>query len=207
MSKALILIDIQNDFCEGGALAVKEASQILPVAINAIKQFKKNRQQIIATLDWHPANHKSFASNNPDTEAGTLGELNGLPQVWWPDHCIQHTTGSELHQAIPQNAIDFLVYKGENPEVDSYSAFFDNGKRGATTLDTYLKSQNITHLVMMGLATDYCIKFSVLDALDLGYQVTVLTNGCRAVNLNSEDGYRSFAHIKERGANLITDLP
>ncbi len=205
MNCALVLIDIQNDFCEGGALAVTEASQILPVALNAIAQFRQQGKKIIATLDWHPANHKSFASNS-HTQIGTLGELNGLPQIWWPDHCIQNTYGAALHPDIANEHFDFLVYKGEHSEVDSYSAFFDNGRQQATALDAYLKENNITELVMMGLATDYCVKFSVLDALSLGYKVTVLTEGCRGVNLQSDDSLKAFEQMKENGAHLIEAL-
>ncbi len=207
MNTALILVDIQNDFCANGALAVTDANQILPVAIDTIATFKKNGHKVIATLDWHPANHKSFASNNANAQVGTLGQLNGLPQIWWPDHCVQHTAGAELHADLPVDSIDFLVYKGENPEVDSYSAFFDNDRQSATTLDAYLKAQNIKHLVMMGLATDYCVKFSVLDALDSGYQVSVLLNGCRAVNLQTEDGAQAFTDMQAHSAKLIDRLP
>ena len=206
MNTALILIDIQKDFCANGALAVKDANKILPVAVDAIASFKKNGHQVIATLDWHPASHKSFASNNSGAQAGTLGQLNGLPQIWWPDHCVQHSAGAKLHADLPADSIDFLVYKGENPEVDSYSAFFDNDKQSATTLDACLKAHSITQLVMLGLATDYCVKFSVLDALNLGYQVNVLRNGCRAVNLQAADGAQAFADMQAHGAKLISHL-
>ena len=205
MNCALVLIDIQNDFCEGGALAVTDANQILPVAQNMIKKFKQENKKVIATLDWHPANHKSFASNS-NTQTGTVGELNGLAQVWWPDHCVQNTQGSALHPVIANEDFDFLVYKGQDAEVDSYSAFFDNGKQHATTLGGYLKSNAITQLVMMGLATDYCVKFSVLDALALGYKVTVLMDGCRGVNLQADDSRLAFEQMRQCGASLVDSL-
>ncbi len=205
MSCALVLIDIQNDFCEGGSLAVTDASQILPVALNAIHKFQQEDKKIIATMDWHPAHHKSFASNS-HTQIGTVGELNGLPQVWWPDHCVQNTPGAALHSALTDTHFDFIVYKGEDPEVDSYSAFFDNGKQHATALNEYLKSQAISQLIVMGLATDYCVKFSVLDALALGYQVKVLTKGCLGVNLQPDDSKIAFEQMKDNGAILIDAL-
>ena len=205
MSCALVLIDIQNDFCEGGALAVADANQILPVIKNMIHKFRQENKKVIATLDWHPANHKSFASNS-HAQVGTVGELNGLTQVWWPDHCIQDTFGAALHPTIANEGFDFLVHKGQDPEVDSYSAFFDNGKQHATTLDNYLKANDITQLVMMGLATDYCVKFSVLDALSLGYQVTVSIDGCRGVNLQVDDSEKAFEQMSQSGAILVNSL-
>lgn len=202
MTKALILIDIQNDFCEGGALAVKDASQILPIANQLIAQFRAQKQKIIVSLDWHPKNHKSFASVS-HFEIGTLGELNGRPQVWWPDHCVQNTQGAALHPELDQSTIDFIVHKGENPEVDSYSIFFDNDQQQETDLNAYLKAHNINHLTMLGLATDYCVKFSVLDALKLGYSVDLFADGCRGVNLNENDSALAFSEMKKQGANIV----
>lgn len=202
MNKALLLIDLQNDFCPGGSLAVHEGDLTVAVANQAIGHFKSKNGKIIASKDWHPSNHKSFASQS-NTQIGELGELNGLPQIWWPDHCIAQSHGSEFHAALDDDLIDTVIYKGQNPEIDSYSAFFDNGKRQETGLNRWLKENNISHLTVMGLATDYCVKFTVLDALELGYAVDVLIDGCRGVNLNVDDSKNALQYMAEKGAKLI----
>ena len=125
MKRALLVVDIQNDFCEGGSLAVTGASEIIPVVNSLIQKFKASGDLVVATKDWHPKTHKSFASNSGGT-VGELGELEGLPQVWWPDHCVQNTSGSDFHPKLQKDYIDVVVYKGTNPDVDSYSTFFDN---------------------------------------------------------------------------------
>jgi len=201
MTSALLLIDLQNDFCPGGMLAVAEGDQTIAVANQAIDACIKAGWHIIASQDWHPANHRSFAINSGQ-QPWTLGELEGLPQVWWPAHCIQHQPGADFHPALNSSAITFVVHKGQNSDIDSYSAFFDNGKLAATGLDTWLRQQQITHLVVMGLATDYCVKFSVLDALSLGYQVTLIPEGCRAVNLTATDGEQAIADMQQAGAQI-----
>ncbi len=133
---------------------------------------------VIASQDWHPANHGSFASQH-QVAVYSQGMLDGLPQTFWPDHCVQNSEGAALHPLLKQKAINRIFHKGENPLVDSYSAFFDNGRRQKTTLDEWLREHNIGELIIMGLATDYCVKFTVLDALQLGYRVNVITDGCR----------------------------
>lgn len=200
--QALLLIDLQNDFCSGGALAVREGEQTIAVANRLAAEFQQRGETVIATLDWHPAGHGSFASN-AGTTPGTLGQLHGLPQVWWPDHCVQHSDGAQLHPALDRAAIDLLVHKGENAEIDSYSAFYDNGHRQQTVLDGWLKEHGVTALTIMGLATDYCVKFSVLDALALGYQVTVVAEGCRGVNLHPDDSRNALTDMVQAGASLM----
>ena len=133
--RALILIDIQNDFCPDGSLAVPQGDRIVPIANNLIPQF----QHVIASKDWHPANHQSFASQHPNRQIGDLIDLNGLPQILWPDHCIQNTQGSNFHPGLNTAAISHITCKGTAPTIDSYSAFFDNGKRKATDLHNYLQ--------------------------------------------------------------------
>nr|WP_314426411.1 bifunctional nicotinamidase/pyrazinamidase [uncultured Erwinia sp.] len=197
--QALLLIDLQNDFCPGGALAVAGGDETIAVANRLAAGFHQRGEPVIATLDWHPAGHGSFASVGGNTP-GTCGELDGLPQVWWPDHCIQHSRGAELHPGLVQSAITLRVFKGENPQVDSYSAFFDNGRRQATVLDGWLKQAGITSLTVMGLATDYCVKYSVLDALSLGFKVTVIAEGCRGVNLQPEDSAEALKAMQNAGA-------
>ncbi|MEH0875825.1 bifunctional nicotinamidase/pyrazinamidase [Pectobacterium cacticida] len=204
MKKALLLIDLQNDFCPGGSLAVKEGDRVIDIANRAIDACEAAGVTIIASQDWHPANHGSFAAN-AHASIGDTGELNGLPQVWWPVHCVQHTAGADLHPALHRSAIQWIVRKGTQPEVDSYSAFFDNGHRVKTDLDAWLRAHQITHLTIMGLATDYCVKFSVLDAIDLGYHTEVLVDGCRGVNLLPNDSDAALQEMAQRGA-ILTDI-
>ncbi|RLM26857.1 nicotinamidase [Brenneria alni] len=202
MNKALLLIDLQNDFCPGGALAVTGGDWVIDVANLAITACCAADMPVIASQDWHPANHGSFAVNANAT-VGETGELDGLPQVWWPVHCVQDQPGAQFHPALNQQAIEWVVRKGTQANIDSYSAFFDNGHRAKTELDDWLRARNITHLTVMGIATDYCVKFSVLDALALGYKTDVLVDGCRGVNLNPEDSQTALQQMQRQGANLI----
>lgn len=200
--KALLLIDLQNDFCKGGALEVKEGDNVISVANSLLKKFKNEDTLVVATKDWHPITHKSFASNS-NGKIGEVGMLNGLPQVWWPNHCVQNTFGSEFHPELDSKLIDKTIFKGTDEEIDSYSGFFDNGKLKKTELDTILKTNNIDTLYIMGLATDYCVKFSVLDALELGYKVYLIEDGCRGVNLTPTDSAASIKEMENRGAIII----
>ena len=199
--KALVLVDLQNDFCKGGALAVKDGDLVIPIANKLINEFENSGDFIIATKDWHPMKHKSFAINS-NGKVGEVGILNGMPQVWWPIHCVQNEKGSEFHpELLP---IKNIVYKGTDIEVDSYSGFFDNGKVNKTDLDKILKAHNIDKLYIMGLATDYCVKFTVLDALDLGYEVFLIEDGCRGVNISPDDSTNAIKEMKEKGAHIIS---
>lgn len=200
---ALLLIDLQNDFCSGGALAVPEADQTIDIANQLIMLFKSQGKKIIASQDWHPADHGSFASAQGSSpfESGTL---DGLEQTWWPDHCIRNSHGAEFNPQLNSAVIDHIVQKGSQREIDSYSAFFDNGHRHNTGLDAWLRQHDISSLVVMGLATDYCVKFSVLDALDLGYRVTLVTDGCRGVNLQPQDSAQAIQKMADSGATLMT---
>lgn len=197
--KALLLVDLQNDFCKNGALEVKDGDSVISVANSLIKKFKENNDLIVATKDWHPNSHKSFAINS-NGKVGELGTLNGLPQVWWPVHCVENTYGSEFHSKLDSNNIDKTIFKGNNPEIDSYSAFFDNGKLQKTDLDNFLKEKNIDTLYIMGLATDFCVKFTVLDALELGYKVHLVEDGCRGVNLTPSSSEAAIKEMKNKGA-------
>ncbi|QHM71195.1 bifunctional nicotinamidase/pyrazinamidase [Mixta intestinalis] len=199
MTQALILIDLQNDFCPGGALAVADGDATIAVANRLAATFRQRGEPVIATQDWHPADHGSFASVSGEA-VNTLGELNGLPQIWWPDHAIQQSWGAEFHPALQRDYIDVVFHKGEQRDIDSYSAFFDNGHRRQTGLDAWLRQRGINQLVMMGLATDYCVKFSVLDALRLGYGVEVVVAGCRGVNLQPQDSERALEEMAANGA-------
>lgn len=202
MKRALIIIDIQNDFCPGGPMAVKEGDMTVAVANRYAREFQARREDVLALQDWHPADHGSFASVSGEP-VYTLGELNGLAQIWWPDHGIQHSAGADFHPDLDRSLINAVFHKGQDVDVDSYSAFFDNGHRRKTELDSWLRERGITHLVMLGLATDYCVKYSVLDALELGYHVEVVREGCRGVNLNADDSDIAFAQMTAQGAVLI----
>lgn len=201
--RALLLVDLQNDFCAGGALAVPEGDSTLDVANTLIDWSKARGEAVLASQDWHPADHGSFASQH-GVEPFSQGLLDGLPQTFWPDHCVQNSTGAQLHPLLNQAAISALFHKGENPEIDSYSAFFDNGQRQKTALDAWLRTHAITELTVLGLATDYCVKFTVLDALKLGYQVNVITDGCRGVNIQAGDSPQAFMDMAGAGATLYT---
>lgn len=201
--RGLLIVDVQNDFCSGGSLEVKGADDIIPVINRLIDSFNEDGDFIVATKDWHPANHGSFAGNSGGN-IGEVGELNGLVQVWWPDHCVEDTKGSELHPDL--EVITNTVNKGCDPEIDSYSGFFDNGKLKKTALDGILKSNDIDELYIVGLATDYCVKFTVLDAIELGYKVNLILGGCRGVNLSPEDSSNAIEEMRSRGANIVSDI-
>ena len=198
--KGLLLVDIQKDFCKGGALEVTHSEEIIPVANYLIEIFDKNSLFVIATKDWHPKSHKSFAVNSGG-KLGQAGELNGLFQVWWPVHCVENTDGAQFHKDL--FPVKNIVYKGCNPEVDSYSGFFDNGRLQKTGLDDILKKNNIDTLYIMGLATDYCVKYTVLDALELGYKVYLIEDGVKGVNINPTDSQKAIDQMIEKCANII----
>ncbi|MEX6628189.1 bifunctional nicotinamidase/pyrazinamidase [Providencia rettgeri] len=203
MKAALLLVDLQNDFCTGGTLAVNESEHVIDVANKAMDICQQKQIDIIASQDWHPATHLSFAANS-NTQIGEVGELNGITQVWWPIHCVQGEHGAELHKNLNQSLISAIFTKGENPQVDSYSAFFDNDKISQTRLHAWLQEHHISHLIIMGIATDYCVKFTVLDALKLGYTVDVLVDGCRGVNLGANDSQEALVEMQNQGVRLIT---
>lgn len=203
MARALLLVDLQNDFCAGGALAVPEGDSTVDVANRLIDWCSLRGEKVVSSLDWHPANHGSFASQH-QVAPYTQGQLDGLAQTFWPDHCVQNSQGAALHPLLNQRGIDKTFYKGENPQVDSYSAFFDNGRRQATELNAWLVQQRITDLIIMGLATDYCVKFTVFDALELGYTVNVIIDGCRGVNIQPQDSTQAFMEMAAAGATLYT---
>ncbi|TBX28428.1 bifunctional nicotinamidase/pyrazinamidase [Nioella sediminis] len=176
---ALIVIDVQNDFCPGGALAVPEGDTIVP-GINALMG---DFDAVILTQDWHPAGHSSFASHH-GAEPMTLTELPYGPQVLWPDHCVQGTPGAAFHKDLMTDRADLIIRKGYNPAIDSYSAFFENDKTTPTGLEGYLRTRGIDTLTMVGLATDFCVNYSAVDAARLGFTVTVRQDLCRAIDFD-----------------------
>jgi len=197
---ALILVDIQNDFLPGGALPVKEGDQIIPLANKLLNhQFDLK----IATKDWHPTDHGSFAVNH-GKKPGDIIPLAGIPQILWPVHCVQKTAGAEFPDNLEIEKIHHIIYKGTDKMIDSYSTFFDNDLKKSTGLDKFLSSKNIHSVYIAGLATDYCVLFSVLDALKLGFKTYVIADACRGIDLCRGDVERSFETMKDAGAILTT---
>ena len=197
MTHALIVIDVQNDFCPGGALAVPEGDRIV-ASINAIMpEF----DAVILTQDWHPAGHSSFASSHPGKSPYKMIEMPYGPQVLWPDHCIQGSHGAAFHTDLRTDA-DLILRKGFRSAIDSYSAFFENDQTTPTGLEGYLRNRQITRLTMVGLATDFCVHYSAVDAARLGFDVTVRTKSCRAINL---DGSLAAAEqaMRTAGVSLV----
>ncbi|HEX4792561.1 MAG TPA: bifunctional nicotinamidase/pyrazinamidase [Humisphaera sp.] len=196
---AFILVDIQNDFLPGGALAVPEGDQIIPICNALIPKF----DLVVATQDWHPANHGSFAANHPGHEVGEMIDLNGLPQILWPVHCVQNTPGAAFAPALKTDRIARIFQKGTDPAIDSYSGFFDNCHRKATGLGEYLKQRGATSVYIAGLATDYCVKFTALDARSLGFDTHLIQDASRGVNLKAGDVDAAIQHMREAGVNII----
>ena len=197
--KALILEDIQNDFLPHGALAVPDGDKVIPVA----NQLQQKFPLVVATQDWHPANHCSFAVNHPGKRLFDQIELSGLPQTLWPVHCVQNTPGAELASTLHRDRITRVFQKGTDPEIDSYSSFFDNGHRRATGLGEWLKSKGVTEVYVCGLATDYCVKFTALDAVALGFKTHLIEDGCRGVNLHSSDVAVAISEMRQAGVKVI----
>lgn len=198
MTQALLLVDVQNDFSPSGALPVADGDQIVPVINRLIPHFK----HIVATKDWHLAGHSSFASSN-DQKVGEVIVLDGIPQIMWPDHCVQDSEGSEFISGLNVEAITKVIYKGTNPKIDSYSGFFDNQRLQATGLADYLNSKGIKELVIVGLATDYCVKFTALDAVSLGFKTSVVQDACRGVEMAQGDVESAWKQMKQAGCKLI----
>ncbi len=180
--KALLLIDIQNGFCPGGNLPVPEGDLVVPVANRLIDSGRYDL--IVASQDWHPAGHGSFASSHPGKKPFEIGMLSGKPQMMWPDHCVQNSEDAEFHPDLHIGAVDFVQQKGQNPAVDSYSAFRDNDQAALTGLAAYLRSKHVTELDLCGLATDYCVKFSALDAVEMlpGVSVRFIEDASRGID-------------------------
>lgn len=198
--KALILIDIQNDFLPGGTLAISEGDKILP-AIDRLVSLPFD--VIVASKDWHPLNHISFAANHKKN----IGEnivFNGIEQILWPIHCVQNTHGAEFADRPFTKIISKTFFKGTKISIDSYSAFFDNCHVNSTGLDDYLKNLRIEEIYLAGLATDYCVKYTALDALNLGFKVFVIIDACKGVNLKPNDVELSLKHMEKAGAHLTS---
>jgi nicotinamidase/pyrazinamidase len=200
--KALILVDIQNDFVPGGALAVADGDAVVPVANRVQKHF----DLIVATQDWHPANHGSFAANHPGKRVGEVIDLNGQPQILWPVHCVQNTRGAAFVDDLSTIDIVKVFTKGTDPAIDGYSGFFDNGHRRSTGMGDYLASRNVAEVYILGLTTDYCVKFTALDARKLGFNAFLIEDGCRGVELRAGDTQRANAEMKSAGVRVMRSL-
>jgi nicotinamidase/pyrazinamidase len=196
----LIVVDLQRDFLPGGALAVPRGDEVVAVANAVMDRFTR----VVATQDWHPAGHGSFAANQPGRAPGEVIELGGVAQVLWPVHCVQDTPGAAFAAGLQVEGITRVFVKGTDPGVDSYSGFFDNDRRSATGLGDYLREVGETEVVVLGLATDYCVKATALDARRLGLRVRLLVDACRAVDLRPGDGERALAEMQAAGVELIT---
>ncbi|MBL9049430.1 MAG: bifunctional nicotinamidase/pyrazinamidase [Tabrizicola sp.] len=197
-TEALIVIDMQNDFCPGGALAVAGGDEI----ISRINGLMRDFVTVVLTQDWHPADHASFAANHPGAAPFSLTTMPYGPQVLWPTHCVQGTAGAEFHAALRTDPAQLVVRKGFRPEIDSYSAFFENDQASPTGLEGYLRNRGVTAVTLVGLATDYCVAYSALDAARLGFKATVLQGACRAIDLN---GSLAEARDKMRAAGVALE--
>jgi nicotinamidase/pyrazinamidase len=193
--RALILVDIQNDFMPGGPLGVPGGREIIPLAQALIPIF----DLVVATQDWHPADHGSFATHHPDHSPGDVIELHGLAQVLWPVHCVQQTDGAQLVEGLDPESLDAIFVKGTDSRIDSYSGFFDNGRRKSTGLEEWLKIRSVQSVTVLGVATDYCIKSTALDAVSCGFQTILVEDAVRAVDLAPGDGRRAVEEMRAAG--------
>jgi nicotinamidase/pyrazinamidase len=199
MSSALVLVDIQNDFLPGGALGVPDGDAVIPVANRLAPLF----ELVVATQDWHPPDHSSFALNHRGRRPGEIIQLRGMPQVLWPAHCVQHTAGAAFASGLDSRCCQRVVQKGTDADIDSYSGFFDNGHEKATGLEAKLREQRIENLYVLGLATDYCVKFTALDARQLGFEVWLVEDGCRGVDLKPGDSAAAVAELANAGVHVV----
>ncbi len=199
---ALLIVDLQNDFLPGGALGVKDGDKVLPIVNNLLKH---PFNAILATKDWHPSDHGSFAANHGKKVNETI-DLNGLKQILWPVHCVQGTKGAEFSKEWNYSKVEKVFLKGTEKNVDSYSAFFDNGHQHSTGLHEFLQSQGLKEIYIAGLTTEYCVKYSVLDALKLNYIVYVVIDACKPVNLSPYDGELAVQEMLQAGAHIMYSI-
>ena len=197
--RALILVDIQNDFMPDGALPVPNGYDVIPVANELITRF----DLVVATQDWHPATHESFASNHRNATAGQKIDLHGLPQILWPDHCVQQSHGAQFVESLRTADIDAVFQKGTDPQIDSYSGFFDNGRRKETQLAAFLRERDVSEVVVVGVATDYCVRWTAMDAISEGFETTVVLDGCRGVELQPGDVAQAISEMRAAGVRIV----
>ncbi len=197
--EALLLIDIQNDFLPGGSLAVSNGDEVIPVA-NELQDFF---EVVVATQDWHPPDHGSFASNHKGKKPGDKIKLSGANQVLWPDHCVQNSKGAEFSKSLQTDKVWKVVRKGTDPKIDSYSGFYDNQHKKMTPLNELLTERNVDTVYITGLAADVCVNFTVLDSLELGYKTILVTDGTKAVK-GDDAKEKTLKALQKKGAILKT---
>ena len=197
--RALIFVDLQNDFVPGGALAVPRGNEVAPLANRLAERF----DLVVATQDWHPADHGSFATEHEGREPGDTIELGGLEQILWPVHCVRETPGAAFVEALDMRSVKKVFRKGTQRDIDSYSGFFDNGQRCATGLGGYLEERSVTEVYLLGLATDYCVKFTALDARSLRFRTHLIEDGCRGVELTPGDVDRAVEEMRTTGVRVL----
>jgi len=197
-TEALLVIDVQNDFCPGGALAVPKGDEIVPEINRMLRDYPVR----VFTQDWHPEGHQSFATAHPGAAPFSVADMPYGAQTLWPDHCVQGSDGAEFHEDLHIEPVDLILRKGFRPEIDSYSAFYENDRTTSTGLDGYLRSRGVTRLTLVGLATDFCVAWSALDAARLGFAVTVKLSACRAIDL---DGSLETAMTEMADAGVVLD--
>jgi len=199
LSRVLLVIDVQNDFCPGGSLAVEEGDQVVPVINRLMPLFDR----VVATQDWHPKDHVSFASSHPGKKVLDVVDAGGIEQVLWPDHCVQGTRGAELAPRLEVGSIELVLRKGFHRGLDSYSAFFENDHSTDTGLRYYLSGLGAREVFVCGLATDYCVRASALDARGLGFEVTVVQDACRGVDFPTGSTEKALSEMKAAGIRLV----
>ncbi len=196
---ALILVDLQNDFTPSGALPVPEGDSIVPL----INQLQQKFDLVVATQDWHPSDHQSFAVQQEGRQPGELIDLHGIPQVLWPIHCVQETEGAQFISNLDQSRVKGVFRKGQNPRIDSYSGFFDNDHQSSTGMGEYLREQGVDEVFVVGLATYYCVRFTAADAAELGFRTIVISDATRGVNLMTGDVDRALVALQEQGVRIL----
>lgn len=197
--RALVVVDVQKDFMPDGALPAHNGYEVVPVVNRLMDQF----EFVVATQDWHPPDHGSFASNHEGHNPGEIIELDGLDQILWPDHCVQNSEGAAFVEDLETDQFDEVFRKGTDPKIDSYSGFYDNDHRKATGLGDYLQDEGVEAIFVAGVATDYCVKFTVLDGVELGFDTWVVADGCRGVGNEITDIDAAYGDMREAGARLV----